>query len=166
VLHIQSAMIRLRQWLAFSLCLLVAGLVFHFAGMPMNTDLYTIAFTLVTGGAAGFTLCFFYWLVDVRKQLQRLWLPFLYMGMNAIVLYILAEGGVVEWFLSCFYIDGDPQKNLSNILFPDGVYWGDPDDLPTAPRRDVGVLMWTLGLIAVTALLAWVMFRNKYFVTI
>jgi hypothetical protein len=33
------------------------------------------------------------------------------MGMNAITVYVLAEGGIPDWFVSCFYLD-DPDQNL------------------------------------------------------
>jgi hypothetical protein len=42
--------------------------------------------------------------------------------------YLLAEGGIVDWICASFYLD-NPDKNLQNILWPTGVYWGDNDDV-------------------------------------
>ena len=49
-------------------------------------DLYSISYTLVTGGTAGLllTACFFF--VDLQQQGAALWTGFKYMGMNAIVM--------------------------------------------------------------------------------
>lgn len=71
------------------------------------------------------------------------WKGFMYLGMNAITMYLCAEGGIIEWFLSCFYL-GDPDKNLQNILYPTGVYWGDDDRVRDHPSYNYQVrqMLW------------------------
>lgn len=44
------------QWAVFGGVQLVVGVVLHFTIIPMNTDLYSISYTLVTGAAASLTL--------------------------------------------------------------------------------------------------------------
>ena len=61
----------------------------------MNTDLYSFPYVLVSGGAAGLTLSGCYWLVDIRKIGAPVWKPFMYFGMNAIAMYLLAEGAQI-----------------------------------------------------------------------
>ena len=157
---------RFIHWLSFSSLLLVAGIVLHFSGVPLNTNIYSISYTCLSAGAGGYLLSMFYYIVDVQRSGQLLWMPFMFMGMNAISMYIFAEGDIVDWFLGCFYVGSDPDKNLSNILWPTGVYWGDSSDRPTAPSHNIAMFFWTLGYIAVTAVLAWYMYKNKIFVTI
>ena len=92
-----------------------------------TSDLYSISYTLVSGGAAGLLLTFCFYLVDIKRRGALLWRGFMYLGMNAITMYLCAEGGIIEWTLSRFWL-GDKDKNLMNILYPTGVYWGDDDD--------------------------------------
>ena len=127
----------------------------------MNTDLYSFPYVLVSGGAAGLTLSGCYWLVDIRKIGAPVWKPFMYFGMNAIAMYLLAEGAqiqhvsssvhtrklaasfvhnrsinkpsyhpasrvcegdVVDTVLSFFYIKGNVDYNLQELLWPTGKY--------------------------------------------
>ena len=57
---------RLRQMGAASLGGIAGGLILHFAGMPLNTDLYSVSFLLLTCGASGLMLCLVYCMVDVQ----------------------------------------------------------------------------------------------------
>jgi hypothetical protein len=105
---------------------------------PPGLDLYSISYTFVSGGAAGLLLTFCFYLVDIKRRGSYLWSGFMYLGMNAITMYLCAEGGIIEWFLSRFWLD-DPDKNLTNILYPTGVYWGDSDDVPDKPSHNYQV---------------------------
>jgi predicted acyltransferase len=70
------------------LALLVAGRLLH-PYFPINKNLWTSSFVLLTGGFAMLVLAACYWLVDVRAS--RVWTPpFLVFGMNAILAYALA----------------------------------------------------------------------------
>ena len=144
------------------------GLLLHFSTLvPMNTDLYSISYVLVSGGAGGLLLCFCYWVVDMKKTAAFLWRPFMWLGMNAIVMYLCAEGDIIDWFIAWFYVDGDPDKNLANILWPTGVYWGDKgDDLdrPEEPTHNVAVLFWIFGYIGIWMLVAREMHMRKIYI--
>jgi predicted acyltransferase len=61
----------------------------------MNTDLYSISYVLVSGGAGGFMLSLCYYIVDCKKIGMKFWWPFKVFGMNAITMFVLAEGGTV-----------------------------------------------------------------------
>eukprot|EP00049_Salpingoeca_infusionum_P001077 m.44964 g.44964 ORF g.44964 m.44964 type:complete len:1294 (+) comp10858_c0_seq5:36-3917(+) len=149
----------------FGLLLLSLGLALHFSNaILMNTDLYSISYTLVTGGTASLFLVLCYVIIDVFQLGWWLWKPFMFMGMNAITMYLCAEGDIIDWFLSRFYIQGDPDKNLANILWPTGVYWGDSEDWPAHPSHNWRILVWTLGYIGFWMVVAWWMWKNNIFV--
>ncbi len=78
-----------------ALGLVAAGVVLVLAGklldpyFPINKNLWTSSFVLLTGGFAMMALAACYWVVDVRAW--RAWAsPFLIFGMNAILAYALA----------------------------------------------------------------------------
>jgi predicted acyltransferase len=58
---------------------------------PINKNLWTSSFVLLTGGLAMIGLAFCYWIFDVRKVRIRLSTFFLVFGMNAITGYALSE---------------------------------------------------------------------------
>jgi hypothetical protein len=90
------------------------------------------------------------------------------MGMNAISIYVLAEGGIPDWFLSCFYLD-DPDQNLQNVLWPTGVYWGEDEDAwgeRSKATYQIVILLWVLGYIGMFMALAAYMHRRRIFIKI
>lgn len=166
LIHLTDHTARLMQWIPFSAELLVIGIILHFAGVPMNTDLYSISYTLVTGGAAGLVFSVCYLIVDVHDRARTLWRPFMFFGMNAITMYLLAEGGILQWFLSQFYL-GSQERNLANIFWPTGVYWGDDDDvLPARATHNVWILLWCIAYIILWMFVAWLMYRANIIVKI
>jgi predicted acyltransferase len=58
---------------------------------PINKNLWTSSFVLLTGGLAMIGLAFCYWIFDARKIRIRLADFFLVFGMNAIAAYVLSE---------------------------------------------------------------------------
>ena len=109
-------------------------------------------------------LAAWYLLVDIKQVITPV-LPFVWLGTNAITMYLLAEGGFVEYVLSGFYWN-DPDKNLHNLLYPTGVYWGDPNVLPDKPSYNVAVLLWTFGFIVVWMLVGRQLYNQRIFFTI
>ena len=164
LVRIQDPVERLWHWGPFSVLQLVVGIILHFSGAPMNTDLYSLAYLFVTAGTGGLVLCFFYFVVDMKNN-GRLLNPFKWMGMNAISMYVLAEGGIIQAFLSVFYFD-DPDKNLTNILYPTGVYWGDSSEPRTSPSHNVAVLFWVLAYIGIWMVVSYLMFKAGKFIKI
>jgi predicted acyltransferase len=82
---------------ATALGLLAAGLACLAAGFlwshwfPLNKRLWTSSFVLWNGGISLLTLCFFYWLVDLRRSTTRLVYPALVFGTNALTAYVFSE---------------------------------------------------------------------------
>jgi predicted acyltransferase len=58
---------------------------------PINKNLWTSSFVLLTGGLAMIGLAFCYWIFDARKIRMRLADFFLIFGVNAIAAYVLSE---------------------------------------------------------------------------
>lgn len=77
--------------------LAACGVVSFLAGeiwniwFPINKNLWTSSFVLLTGGLAMVGLAFCYWLFDIRKIRIRTSTFFLVFGMNAIAAYALSE---------------------------------------------------------------------------
>ena len=85
VLYRGNHMSRLLHWGCTSALLLAVGLALGLSHtIPLNKNLYSLSYILVTGGTAGFCLMFFYVVQDVfmiRKPL----LPLTWLGMNSIM---------------------------------------------------------------------------------
>mmetsp|Transcript_29659 Transcript_29659/g.88748 ORF Transcript_29659/g.88748 Transcript_29659/m.88748 type:complete len:726 (-) Transcript_29659:538-2715(-) len=158
---------RVSQWNLAGWVQLTLGLVLHLSGaIVMNTDLYSISYILVSGAAACLTLAFLYYLVDVLGYAKRITTPFKAFGMNAILMYLLAEGGLPDTLLNIFYV-GNPLNNLQYVLWPTGDLWGNSDDeLPSEPTRDPYVMCWTLSYIAFWMVVAWVLHLRGIYVKI
>jgi predicted acyltransferase len=64
------------------------GLVF-----PVNKNMWTSSFVLYAGGWSALLMAAFYGIIDVWK-LQRWCMPFVWLGMNSILIYVAAHGAV------------------------------------------------------------------------
>ena len=163
---------RMNHWLVFAFSFISLGIVLHAtAWMPLNTDLFSLSFLLVTSGTGAALLSFWYLLIDVW-QFKKVAAPFIWVGKNAVVMYIAAEAGIIQWCLSIFYWDGDTKNNLSNILWP-GSVWGVESSLNERfentlkdPHDKLYVLVWTLGYILIWVGVAWWMDRQKWYISI
>jgi predicted acyltransferase len=73
-------------------CLLVGGLIVHFAGInPIVKRIWTPAWVLFSGGCCFLLLAGFYWIVDIREKKNWFFL-LMVIGMNSIAAYVLADG--------------------------------------------------------------------------
>ncbi|TVU34646.1 hypothetical protein EJB05_16489 [Eragrostis curvula] len=124
LVHMQSHRDRLKQWVTMGVALLVLGLILHFShAIPLNKQLYTFSYICVTAGAAGIVFSIFYFLVDILN-LSYVFAPLKWIGMNAMLVYVMAAAGIFEGFLNGWYYEG-----TNNTL----VYW---------VRKHVFVKVW------------------------
>jgi predicted acyltransferase len=80
---------RLNKWLwGIGILMLIIGIIWQFS-FPLNKNLWTSSFVLVTGGAAILTLAITTWIVDV-KDIKYGISPFIVFGSNAITSYMLS----------------------------------------------------------------------------
>ena len=159
---------RVRHWYGLGLLLVTLSLPLHYCdAQRWNTDLYTVTFLMLTSGLGCILLGTFYWLLEVRKCCHHFFQPMIWVGKNAITIYVLAESGLPQWLLAIFYINNNVNANLSNILWPTGIYWGDASDDDHRllhPSHDFGVLVWTIAYIGVWTMVAWWMNRKKWYI--
>lgn len=99
--------------------LILAALAWN-SFFPINKNLWTSSFTLFAGGWSLLLLALFYFIIDVKGFTQ--WsMPFVYIGMNAILIYI-ASHGLVDFKSSAAFIFGGLYKHLP-LIWQDGFMW-------------------------------------------
>ncbi|KAL3538174.1 hypothetical protein ACH5RR_001540 [Cinchona calisaya] len=114
LIHMKDHSSRLRHWVVMGSILLILGLTLHFTrAIPLNKQLYTLSYVCVTAGAAALVFSAFYVLVDIWN-LMYLFLPLEWIGMNAMLVYVMAAGGIFAGFVNGWYYD-----NPHNTL----IYW-------------------------------------------
>jgi predicted acyltransferase len=132
--------------------------------MPINKSLWTPSYCLLTTGWALVVFSAFYWLLDVnphaavREAAARWAKPFVIYGMNA--LFIFAVSGLIAKMLGFIKIaqpEGKP-VSLGHLLY---------QPIAALPIGAVNTsllyaLLFNLSMFA----LAWIMWRNKWFVKV
>lgn len=132
------------------------GYVLDLMLMPINKGLWTPSYTIYTAGLAllAFGVC--YWLIDL-KEYQAWSKPAVIFGMNAITIFVLS--GILGRILAIrMNLDGKPTA-LKAFVY-DHLY------------RPIGLsalntsLLYALTWIAFMFLIAWVMYRFRFFVKV
>jgi predicted acyltransferase len=90
----------------------VAGLLWHFQ-FPIIKKIWTSSFVLFTAGVSSLLLAFFYYVIDIKRH--RDWCrPFVWIGMNAITIYLVAHFVNLGAIAKCF-VGGEIHSGLENI---------------------------------------------------
>ncbi|KAL8545557.1 hypothetical protein ACS0TY_005631 [Phlomoides rotata] len=111
LVHIKGHWSRLQHWTIMGLALLILGIILHFTdAIPLNKQLYTLSYVCVTSGAAALVFSALYILVDMWN-LRYLFLPLEWIGMNAMLVYVMAAAGIFAGFINGWYYD-DPHNTL------------------------------------------------------
>ncbi|XP_012082601.2 heparan-alpha-glucosaminide N-acetyltransferase [Jatropha curcas] len=114
LIHFKNHSERLKQWVSTGFGLLIIAIILHFTdAIPINKQLYSFSYVCFTAGAAAIVFSGFYILIDV----WGLRTPFLFLewiGMNAMLVYVMAAQGIFEGFINGWYY-----KSPDNTL----VYW-------------------------------------------
>lgn len=114
LVHFEGHQARLKHWILMGFALLISGIILHFThAIPLNKQLYTLSYVCVTSGAAALVFSAFYILVDIWG-FRYLFLPLEWIGMNAMLVYVMAAEGIFAGFINGWYYD-DPQNTL--------IYW-------------------------------------------
>ncbi|KAL0903169.1 hypothetical protein M5K25_027526 [Dendrobium thyrsiflorum] len=113
MINFKSHMRRTLLWSMSSLVLLLFAFLVALLGMPLSKPLYTLSYMFLTGGASGVALSFIYYLVDV-KHIRKPSLLLQWMGMNALIVFVLAAGELFPAALQGFYWRS-PSNNLVNL---------------------------------------------------
>jgi predicted acyltransferase len=136
------------------------------AWLPINKSLWTSSYSVFMAGMAlnCFGVC--YWLIDVQGW-QRWAKPFAIYGMNAITVFVLA-GILGRLSLEIKLADGSGQAvPLKTVLYnlvcaP----FSSPETMPflgflASPKN--ASLLWALLYVGILYLVAWWMYRRKWF---
>ncbi|XP_042046290.1 heparan-alpha-glucosaminide N-acetyltransferase isoform X1 [Salvia splendens] len=134
LVHIKEHRSRLQHWAVPGLGLVVIGITLHFtngmyvsniilfcisnflmniydgAAIPLNKQLYTLSYVCVTSGAAALVFSALYIMVDIWN-IRFLFLPLEWIGMNAMLVYVMAAEGIFAGFINGWYYD-DPHNTL------------------------------------------------------
>lgn len=98
------------------------GLLWHLQ-FPIIKKLWTSSYVLFTAGISAVLTAFFYQLIDIRRK-RRWCQPFVWIGMNAITIYLLVHFVKLHAIAGCF-TGGEVHKTLESA-------WHGLGDLATA----------------------------------
>lgn len=146
--------------------LFVGGNLLMFAGalmnicLPINKNLWTSSYSVLMAGLAMDIFAVFYWLVDI-KGYQRWAKPFAIYGMNAITVFMLSGIlGRISLGVKVSDSSGNPVA-LKTYLFE--TFFNSPlSHLGLDPK--ICSLSWALVYVLGLYLVAYVMYRLKWFV--
>lgn len=136
--------------------LMTAGVFLSLAGyfwglaFPVNENLWTSSFVLVTSGFASLLFGAFYFIVDINGKVKGT-LPGIIFGANAITIYFLAD----VWAL-LFYVAKFGGTSL-NEKFVKGL-----SDAGTAP--ELASLLYAILFLLINFLPAWWLYKRKIFI--
>jgi predicted acyltransferase len=148
--------------LAGVLCLPVAGLL-HTVLMPINKNLWTPSYVLLSTGWALLLFAAFLALLDggpVQRQRRWRWLchPLVVLGMNALFLFVLSS--LIGRLIGFVRI---PQGAGESLPFKVWAMAG-LKTLPVSP--ELGSLLYALGFLVVMFGIAWVLWRRRWFISV
>jgi predicted acyltransferase len=136
--------------------LLIAGYILDL-WLPINKSIWTSTFSIFMAGLALICLAFFHWLIDI-EQFSRWAKPFIILGLNPITVYVLSE--VFDSTLRILNLpmalarDIDCQAYLFKSLCT-----------PIANSETASLLYGLLTLLFMY-LIAWIMWRKRFFIKI
>jgi predicted acyltransferase len=133
----------------------IAGYVWH-PWFPISKPLWTSSYVLFTAGAGCMLLALCWWLIEIRGW--HAWSkPFLWLGMNAIVVYALSTFAGKLWTMI------KVANGAQTITVQGWVYehWFTP-----LGQEKNASLAFALSFAAVWTLVAWALYRKKIFVKV
>lgn len=114
LLHMKGHKRQLSHWLASGFVMIFLGLLLEAAGMPLNKQLYTVSYTLVTAGAVALAFSATFVVVDIYKWRSST-LFFKWVGAHALMIYALLASDVLPVLLQGLYWKS-PENNVIQIL--------------------------------------------------
>ena len=146
------------------LLLLWLGAMLDVVLMPINKALWTPSYCLFTAGWGLLLFSAFYWLLDanphaaLREAAARWSKPFIIYGMNA--LFIFAFSGLVAK-MAGFIKFAQPDGSMTSLH---ALLYGPVRALDVAPVNTS--LLYAVMFNAAMFVVAWIMWRNKWFVKV
>jgi predicted acyltransferase len=123
----------------------VAGLLWHLQ-FPIIKKIWTSSFVLLTAGLSSLLLAFFYYVIDFKQH--RDWCrPFVWIGMNAITIYLIFHFVKLEAIAKCF-VGGEIHSGLEHL------------------RHGLGDLVTALLVLSFSLLICRFLFQRKIFLRV
>lgn len=117
---------------------------------PINKNLWTSSFVLVTGGTAfSFLGAFYYW-IDVKGNSQGT-TPWVIFGSNAITVYVLAD--ILSLFFYQLPLDG---QSISAHFMQAAKSLG--------MMPEIASMVFALCFVLINFIPAWLLYRKKVFI--
>lgn len=143
-------------WMSVIGYALMASSAFCDMLLPVNKNLWTSSYVLLTTGAALVTFSFFYWLIDVQGW-KRWPKPFVVFGMNAIVAFMISELlATLLWVIGWRGPDGS-HVTLHNWIY--GLF------LPVG-NLHVASLLFALAFVGLMYLVAYLLWKWRIFLKV
>ncbi|KAL5700478.1 heparan-alpha-glucosaminide N-acetyltransferase [Ranunculus cassubicifolius] len=114
IVHFKDHKNRILHWMIPAFCLVVMAFILDFSGMHLNKPLYSSSYTCLTAGAAGILFTGLYVLVDVYGYRCPTF-PLEWMGMHALMIYILLACNLLPRFVMGFYWK-NPENNILRLI--------------------------------------------------
>jgi len=125
--------------------------------LPINKNLWTSSYSVFMAGLAMNVFGVFYWLVDV-KGYQRWVKPFAIYGMNAITVFFLAGISGRILMMESQFKDATGHALSLKDHYHQAVF----ANLSSDPK--ISSLIWAIMYVVALYLVAYVMYRRKWFV--
>jgi heparan-alpha-glucosaminide N-acetyltransferase len=153
------------HWGVISAVFMVLGVVIHVSGYSFNKQLWSLSYLFFTAGCCGVCLMLFYVLIDLY-DFRIPFLPFIWMGMNAILIFVFAACNVADTIWKLVYYQAeqigdqsDPIKyTIINAIQLHIFRYGD-----LAQPRHISVLFYVLWKIVWWFWISWFLFTIGYF---
>ena len=123
---------------------------------PINKNLWTSSYVLVTGGLAFISLAWYIYVIDI-KQKKNWTKPFVVLGLNAIAAYVFASLLATALYNITLNV-GSEVKSLHEIIFKNVFSW--------IPDPYIASASFATGFVLVTWLFAWLLYKNKLFIKV
>lgn len=103
--------LRYQFWSVTGIGMVIVGGFVDICGWRFNKQLWSLSYSFFTSGICCLTLLFLYEVLDRTQRAKTLCMPLVWVGSNAILVFVFAATGALEALLVLVYID-DRSRNI------------------------------------------------------
>ena len=146
---------KINNFFLWGTLLVVAALIIN-PFFPINKNLWTSSYVLVTAGLAFIGLACCLYIIEVKEK--RGWTkPFIILGMNAIAAYTFAS--LLSTILDSIKISqGTETTSLQNVIYENLFGW--------ISNPYIASVAFAICFVLVTWIFAWALYKNKIFIKV
>ena len=111
VFGIGDVRMRYTLWCCSGVALVAVGLLIDGFGWKFNKQLWSLSYSLCTSGLSCLVIAGFHEVLDRTQRGRVVCIPLVWVGCNAILIFVAAATGAFEAFLELLYV-GDRDKNI------------------------------------------------------